>query len=93
MLIDHLSSSRSLISSLYLHLFIGPKGNNKSLLRDPLTGAAARKRLITAYKLNFNHLIFLQRPQTDATQGVLNQMEKRYFILPSCHTIDDEFPD
>lgn len=61
MLMDHRSSSRSLISSPYLpHHFIWPKGNNKSLIHYPLTEAAMRKYLITGNKLNFNHLIFLQ---------------------------------
>lgn len=57
MLMDHLSSSRSLISSPYrLHHFIWPKGNNKSLIHYPLTEAAMRKYLIRGNKLNFNHL-------------------------------------
>ena len=61
MLMDHPSSSRSLISSPYLpHHFIWPKGNNKSLIHYPLTEAATRKYLITGNKLNFNHRIFLQ---------------------------------
>lgn len=60
MLMDHLSSARSLISSPYLpHHFIWPKGNNKSLIRYPLTEAAMRKYLITGNKLNFNHSHFL----------------------------------
>lgn len=62
MLMDHLSSARSLISSPYLpHHFIGPKGNNKSLIHYPLTEAAMRKYLITGNKLNFNHRIFRQQ--------------------------------
>lgn len=62
MLMDHLSSARSLISSPYLpHHFIWPKGNNKSLIHYPLTEAAMRKYLITGNKLNFNHRIFRQR--------------------------------
>lgn len=60
MLMDHLSSARSLISSPYLpHHFIWPKGNNKSLIHYPLTEAAMRKYLITGNKLNFNHSHFL----------------------------------
>lgn len=59
MLMNHLSSARSLISSPYLpHHFIWPKGNNKSLIHYPLTEAAMRKYLITGNKLNFNHSIF-----------------------------------
>lgn len=57
MLMDHRSSSRSLISSPYRpHHFIWPKGNNKSLIHYPLTEAAKRKYLIRGNKLNFNHL-------------------------------------
>lgn len=59
MLMDHLSSSRSLISSPYLpHHFIWPKGNNKSLIHYPLTEAPMWKYLIRGNKLNFNHLFF-----------------------------------
>lgn len=62
MLMDHLSSSRSLISSPYLlHHFIWPKGNNKSLIHYPLTEALMRKYLIRGNKLNFNHLFFPSR--------------------------------
>lgn len=58
MLMDHPSSSCSLISSPYLpHHFIWQKGNNKSLIHYPLTEAAMWKYLITGNKLNFNHLL------------------------------------
>jgi hypothetical protein len=39
-------------------LHLTKKGNNKSLIHYPLTGAAMRKCLITGNKLNFNHRVF-----------------------------------
>lgn len=81
MLMDHLSSSRSLISSPYLpHHFIWPKGNNKSLIHYPLTEAAMWKYLITGNKLNFNHLFSSDK---DARHIKLNA---QICIYPSSNT-------
>lgn len=106
MLMDHLSSSRSLISSPYLpHHFIWPKGNNKSLIHYPLTQAAMRKYLITANKLNFNHLILLQGCTAHYTEEAIThvplilhllcafQSEKTYLNYSYCVPSFNDFFD
>lgn len=84
MLMDHLSSARSLISSPYLpHHFIWPKGNNKSLIHYPLTEAAMRKYLITGNKLNFNHSHFLSAILHSTLNPTSKYAQMQFWARPS----------